>query len=241
MSKEESGGFAKAVVELLKFLFENIDSPYVWMPLILFLLFILAYPITQFQLFLYFALGFALLALAVDWAGRFQNRRTPNPPNPKQPDYRDRIFRHLASVQAKAVAMLEKGKRYAARDIVHKNLKEVDNALKEFPKDADFQALMGYTLKDMYQSSKNLLSNKHRQAYLHRALESFNKALKLDPNNASAHNGMGNVLFFQGHFDKAIEEHKKAIELTNGNYDAAKHDMDLVKRVKNGEIPFDRF
>ena len=99
---------------------------------------------------------------------------------------------------------------------------------------------MGYTLKDIYQSSKDLLSAEQRRAYLGRARKSFEYALKLDPNSAGAHNGMGNMLFFEGHLDEAIKEHDVAIKLTNGNYPAAEHDKQLVIRVKNGEIPFDR-
>jgi Flp pilus assembly protein TadD len=97
---------------------------------------------------------------------------------------------------------------------------------------------MGYTLKDIYQSSKNLLSPNQRGEYLSRARASFEKALQLDPRNASAHNGMGNVLFFEGQFDKAIKEHDKALELMGGNYPAAEHDKRLVIAVKNGKIPF---
>ena len=98
---------------------------------------------------------------------------------------------------------------------------------------------MGYTLKDIYQSSRNKLSAEQRKAYLSHARSSFEKALRIDPRNASAHNGMGNVLFFECQFDEAIKKHDKALQLTNGNYPAAKHDKRLVIKVKNGEIPCD--
>lgn len=200
MPREAEEGFTKVSETVVRKLFENIGSKFVYMPLCLFVLFILAYPITQFQIFLYFALSFALLAFAADWVGRCRNRQTPPFPNPRESSYRDEIFNYLASVQAKTIAMLESGKPSAARALTNKNLKAVDEALKTFPMDADFHALMGYTLKDIYQSSKNLLSSKQRKAYLHRAHESFKYALKLEPKNASAHNGMGNVLFFPRSF-----------------------------------------
>ena len=241
MAEEESRGFVKVAEIVLRQLFENIESKFVYMPLALFVLFILAYPITQLQIFLYFALAFAVLAFAADWVGRWQNRQTLPVPNPRESSYRDEIFNYLASVQAKAVAMLESGKRSAARSLINKNLIAVDEALKTFANDADFHSLMGYTLKDVYQSSKNVLSTEQRQAYLGRARKSFEQALSLDPNNAGAHNGMGNVLFFEGHFDEAIKEHDKALELTNFNYPAAEHDKNLVVAVKKGNIAFDRF
>ncbi|MCK4821498.1 tetratricopeptide repeat protein [bacterium] len=239
MPEEKSGGFEKIAEMMVRKLFENIESKFVYMPLALFAIFILAYPITQFKLFLYFALAFALIAFAVDWVGRWQNRQTPPVPNPGEPSYRDEIFNYLASVQAKAVVMLKNGKPSAARALTEKNLKLIDEALKLFPSDADFHALMGYTLKDIYQTSKKVLSDKQRQAYLQRAHESFTRALKLDPNNAGAHNGMGNVLFFEGKYDEAIKEHDKALELMGGHYPAADHDRDMVKKVKEGKVKMD--
>jgi tetratricopeptide (TPR) repeat protein len=244
LSEEEGlGGIAEMV---FRELFENIDTRLVYMPLSLCVLFILAYPITQFPILLYFALGFALLAFVADWGHTLWNRGTPRIPTPTapvgdlaEPSYRDQLFRHLARVQGKAVNMVERGKTNAARALTVKNLKLVDDALKTFPMDADFHALMGYTLKDIYQNSRNLLPSKEREAYLRRARESFIQALKLDPNNASAHNGMGNVLFYQHHFDEAIKEHEKALELADHNYPAAEHDKNLVIAVKKGEIPFE--
>lgn len=125
--------------------------------------------------------------------------------------------------------MLEAGKPDAARKLIDKNLEAVDTALKSFPEDADFHALLGYTLKDVYQSSKDLLSPKQREAYLKRARKSFEQALRLDPQNASAHNGLGNVLFFEGQFDAAIKEIDTALELTGGNYSQAEHDRRLAE------------
>ncbi len=77
-----------------------------------------------------------------------------------------------------------------------------------------------------------------RQKYLLNARKASEKSLSLDSNNAGAHNGMGNVYFFEGHFDEAIKEHDTALKLTNGNYPAADHDKKLVIKVMNGEIPF---
>jgi tetratricopeptide (TPR) repeat protein len=152
---------------------------------------------------------------------------------------REDLFRYLSSVQIKSVELLQQGKVSTAIALTNKSLQVVKEALKVFPNDADFHALMGYTLKDLYQSSKNLLRNEQRKAYLDHARQFFESALKIDSNNAGAHNGMGNVLFFEGRFDEAIKEHDIALKLTDGNYPAAEHDKQLVIRVKNGEIPFD--
>lgn len=151
-------------------------------------------------------------------------------PNHQEPSH-EYLFKYLAGEQAKAIEMLVSGNQSAAMTLSEKNLKAVDEALKTFTNDADFQALKGYTLKDIYQSSKNLLSDKERQAYLRRAHESFNRALELDPNSPSAHNGLGNVLFFQGHYDEAKKETEKAIKLAKGDYPAADHDLNLILKI----------
>ena len=237
----DTGGseFLKVAEPILRKVIENIDSPYVWMPLGLFILCVLAYPITKLKVFPYLAIAFVVLAFGADWVGRWQNRQTPSEPLPQAASYRDDIFAYLASVQAKAVGMLGAGKADAARALTNKNLQAVDAALKSFPNDADFHALMGYTVKDIYQTSKGLLPSEQRKAYLNRARSSFENALQLDPNNASAHNGMGNVLFFEGRFDEALKEHDTALQLTNNNYPAAEDDKRVVIAVKAGQIPFD--
>lgn len=238
-AKGDESDFLKAVEPILQKFIENIDSPFVWTPLGLFILCVLGYVATRFKAFLYLALAFLILVFGADWVGRIQNRQTPPMPNPQTVSYREDTFRYLSDVQLKAVTMLEEGKKDAAAALIDQNLRFVDEALRQFPNDADFHALMGYTLKDMYQSSKNLLPMEKRREYLNRAKRSFEYALKLDPNNPSAHNGLGNVLFFEGKFDKAIKEHEIALRLTSGRYEAAAHDLDIVIRVKKGEIPFD--
>ena len=152
--------------------------------------------------------------------------------------YRKDIFNQLVKAQYEAVDMLEKNKARAIR-LIDKNLADIDKALDSFPDDPNFHALKGYAAKDVYQSSKNMLSTEKRKEYLSMARKSFENALKIDPQNASAHNGLGNVLFFEGKFDEAIKQHNTALRLANGNYPAAKHDKQLVERVKSGQLPFD--
>lgn len=180
------------------------------------------------------------LGLLVYWVIARQEPRAPAPASPvqKQSSYRDDLLRQLAKDQRTALEMFAQRKPEAIAQI-DKNLTQVDKALASFPDDANFHSLMGYTLKDMYQNSKGLLPTEKRREYLSRARKSFEQALRLDPKNAGAHNGMGNVLFFEGKFDEAIKEHDIALRLTGGNYSYAEQDKKLAIRVRNGEIPFD--
>lgn len=236
--KGDVSGFSSLVEPAIRKWIENIDSPFVWAPLALFALCVLAYPITNVVAFPYLAIAFVIIAFGADWYGRARNRKTPPLPNPVASTYRDDVFRFLAQVQAKAVRMLEKGRIAAAQVLTERNLKAVDDALQRFPDDAEFHALLGYTLKDMYQASRQMGRSTPGRPYLDRARKSFERALQCDPNSASAHNGLANVLFFEGRLDDAIREHDKAIALAGGDYPAAAHDKDLVTRVKSGEIAF---
>jgi tetratricopeptide (TPR) repeat protein len=235
----DAGGseFTHAVEPILRKFLENIDNPFVWMPL--------ACSFCAFSPILLRGSGYLCTSPMLSW--RLHLARTgledgktgkrPSHPDPQAPSYRSDVRDYLSSVQA--VDMLEAGKPDAARKLIDKNLEAVDTTLKSFPEDADFHTLLGYTLKDVYQSSKDLLSPKQREAYLKRARKSFEQALRLDPQNASAHNGLGNVLFFEGQFDAAIKEIDTALELTGGNYSEAEHDRRLVEAFKKGEIPFE--
>lgn len=239
----DSTDFQKTGDLVIRKVLENIDYPYVWMPLGLFVLCVLAYPITNFEIFLYLSIGFLLITFVADWTGRWKNRQIKkDPPELNLEDKnsnRNEIYKYLTDVQMQAVSMLKQGKRSAAQDLTQKSLAIVDEALKSYPSDPDLHAIMGYALKDAYQSSKGLLPESQRQSYLGQARASFEHALRLEPNNASAHNGLGNILFFEGQFDKAIEEMDRAIELSGGKYASAEHDKQIVIRVKKGEYPFD--
>jgi tetratricopeptide (TPR) repeat protein len=241
MPKEDAtGSFTRLTEPILRKFIENIESPFVWTPLGLFVLSILAFPVTQFDPLLYLAVAFLLLTLGADWVGRLQNRRVPPLPAPDQPDYQPQVVRALAAVQAKAVHLLAQGKIQAARALTARNLRDVREALQSRPDDAELHVVLGYVLKDAYQSSKGTLPQPQRLAYLKEARRSFEHALSLSPHDAAAHNGMGNVLFFEGQFDAAIAEHEQALALTDGNYPDAAHDKRLVQRVQSGDIPFAR-
>ena len=189
---------------------------------------------------LYVAAALLVVALAsgVYFSGFWKKAPSPKDGPAATSGYRKDIFNQLVKAQYEAVDVLEKDRARAIR-MIDNNLTNIDKALSSFPDDPDFHALKGYAAKDVYQSSKNMLSTEKRKAYLSMARKSFEDALRIEPQNASAHNGIGNVLFFEGKFDEAIKQHDTALRLANGNYPAAKHDKQLVERVKNGQIAFD--
>jgi tetratricopeptide (TPR) repeat protein len=154
--------------------------------------------------------------------------------------YRADIVETLRQEQAQALELLNSDKPKAI-GLIDANLGKIANTLRAFPDDANLYALDGYGAKNVYASSKDILVPAKRESYLARARESFEQALKHDPGNAGAVNGLGNVLFYQRRFDDAIRYYQRAIDLAGGRdkYPEAAQDLDLAMRVKNGQVPFD--
>lgn len=152
--------------------------------------------------------------------------------------YRTDILSKLADEQRLALSLVDSDKPKAIR-LVDENLAGIDQALASFPEDADLYALAGYGAKNVYASSKSILPPEKRKEYLAKARSSFEQALKLDPKNPSAVNGMGNVLFYERRFDEASRHFEEAIKLAGGKYQEAEHDLELVKLVKSGQAELD--
>jgi len=141
---------------------------------------------------------------------------------PRQTGPRDEILGRLTRAQWKGVEMLQQGEPDAL-GVIDQTLREAREAAGTFPDDARFYEVMGYLLKDVYQceASKRLLSDDSRHRYLACAYDSARKALRIAPDSASAHNLMGNVLYFKGKCDAAIREYDVALRL-NRNKDYEK-------------------
>jgi TIR domain len=156
----------------------------------------------------------------------------------KKPMSREQIVQKLSSDQYQALNLFASDPA-RAKHLVDDNFAEVDEALKAFPNDLELHALAGYAAKNVYASSKGVLTAEARGDYLKRAQTSFEHVLALDPNDPSATNGMGNVRFYQGRFDEAIALHRHAIQLTQDRYPAATQDLAVVQRVQSGALKFD--
>ncbi|MGE0825941.1 MAG: TIR domain-containing protein [Candidatus Binatia bacterium] len=162
-------------------------------------------------------------------------------PQPEKRDFpsQDEFVGQITEMQQRVIELIEQRHIDDATALIERGLRRVDIGLERFPESAALYTLRGYLLKDQYQSSKNRLPDEHRREYLAKAEEAFQHALRLDPRNAGAHNGLGNIFFFLGNFNAAIEHHSVALELAHGNYPAAEHDKRLAEQVRDGRIPFD--
>ena len=73
--------------------------------------------------------------------------------------------------------------------------------------------------------------DEERRKHYHEAKRYFRHVVGLEPGNAAAHNGLGNIEYALGNLDGAIVAYNRAIELAPG-YTAAHHDLALVFEAK---------
>jgi len=99
------------------------------------------------------------------------------------------------------------------------------------PLDSYGLALRGSVAKTQAQIAGIQKDKANRHKYYAEAARMFRGALNLNPSDASARLGLGNVEYAEGNLDRAIEAYHKAIDL-KPNYTAAHHDLALVYEWK---------
>lgn len=151
---------------------------------------------------------------------------------------RDEAVRILSSDQYSAIDQLRTDPARAAQ-MFSDNFVAVDAWLAKHSGDVELMTLAGYAAKNIFASTEEQLLPRARAEYLARAERMFQQALDLSPQDASAINGLGNVRYYQGNLGAAISLHEKALQL-QPDYQAAKHDLELVKRSKKNQQPLAR-
>ena len=99
------------------------------------------------------------------------------------------------------------------------------------PLNAGAMAQRGFIAKTLAQVCEARGDQAGREQYYAEAARLFEQALKLNPEDAGAHNGLGNVRHALGDLEAAIQEYSRAIEL-DPTYTAAYHDLCLVYEDK---------
>jgi tetratricopeptide (TPR) repeat protein len=111
-----------------------------------------------------------------------------------------------------------------AEEAAKKSEGYVKSAMLHDPTDFGIQVHLGYFYKDLAQRF-NSTGNKVRanEAFI-KAVKCFDNALKVDPDNASAHNGLGSLSIILGEYGEAIHHCNKAIAI-NPDYLFAHFDL----------------
>jgi tetratricopeptide (TPR) repeat protein len=89
----------------------------------------------------------------------------------------------------------------------------------------------GYIAKTLAQVADALGDSAGKEKYYSEAAKLFQHVVQLEPENASAHNGLGNVEYARGNLEGAIEAGKRAIKLIP-SYTAAHHDLAITYEAK---------
>jgi len=142
----------------------------------------------------------------------------------------------------KAIAWLQQGRAMGdikARDTdaAVGKLAEARTAIQRTdPLDPEALALRGYIAKTMAQVAEARGQDEEGRRHYHEAKRYFRHVVGLEPSNAAAHNGLGNIEHALGNLDGAIVAYNRAIELAPG-YTAAHHDLALVFEAKMEAAP----
>ncbi len=94
------------------------------------------------------------------------------------------------------------------------------------PLDGQALTLRGYIAKTLAQIAEARGAASERQEYLREAERFFGHVVKLEPKNAGAWNGLGNIQAMLEDHDSAIQSYKRAIKLLP-KYTAAYHDLGI--------------
>jgi tetratricopeptide (TPR) repeat protein len=224
---EEKGSLWQTIGRLIGLLFENVDNKAVRAGLALGLILVLLGANFKTGVLLYVGLAFIVVAFVANVVIGFLQSRPLAVPDPESLGEAP-LFRYARDVQSRAVALLTQGKGRAAEVLIRRALAKMNAAVAAYPDKAYYHDLRGYALKDLFQFTKNLLPEDERARYLAEAEAAFQAALRLDPQDPGAHNGLGNIRYFAGDLEGAKQQHEKALALKGGNYEAAEGDLRMV-------------
>src|SRR5262245_64426296 len=111
------------------------------------------------------------------------------------------------------MAALVAGRPAEGRELLAEALAAIRKAA---PADPGALVQHGYVSKSFAQVAEAQGSPQEADRYYEEAKRVFEAVIRLDSQNASAHNGLGNVLYGLGELDGAINAHRRALRLEPG-------------------------
>jgi tetratricopeptide (TPR) repeat protein len=131
----------------------------------------------------------------------------------KQPDLVDALIGLAMIYQRRATEHLGSENYGLAESAAKRSEDYVKNAMFYEPTDMGLQVHLGYLYKDLAQRYAGTARLPKAQEMASKAWGCFERALKINPQDASAHNGLGSVCLIRRDYDGAIEHCSKAVEL----------------------------
>lgn len=130
-----------------------------------------------------------------------------------QPDLADALIGLTMIYQRRATEHLRQENYGLAEDAAIRSEGYVKSAMLYDPTDVSLQVHLGYLYKDLAQRYAGTGKAAKAQKVVDKAWGCFATALKINPKNASAHNGLGSLCLMRRDYDGAIEHCGKATEL----------------------------
>jgi tetratricopeptide (TPR) repeat protein len=130
-----------------------------------------------------------------------------------QPELVDALIGLAMIYQRQATEHLRKENYGLAEDAAVKAEGYVKSALLHDPTDVSVQVHLGYLYKDLAQRYAGTGKSAQAQLAADKAWRCFETAVKIEPENASAHNGLGSLCLVRRDYDGAIEHCGKAVSL----------------------------
>jgi tetratricopeptide (TPR) repeat protein len=148
------------------------------------------------------------------------------------------FVREILRGQNAVLSSLSTGNLTQAKKMQGKLNSVVEAARRQNPKDLYILSLVGYHKKNEYMIRhwKEIQAGKSpKDALLNEAMETFFKALSIQPEDPSALNGIGSVFILRRDLDAAEFYVRRALERSKQEhipYEAAEHDLKLIQRLK---------
>jgi Flp pilus assembly protein TadD len=134
-------------------------------------------------------------------------------------------------LQYRGLEALKTGRLSEATNLFEEADKNLQRAEEQSPGDVALLELRGYMWKNWALISRKLQRDDDTERYLINAERTFKQVLDRRPTDA-AYNGLGSVYIMRGDLESAEREIRNALRL-NPDYAAAKHDLELVQRLRN--------
>jgi uncharacterized protein DUF1353 len=151
-------------------------------------------------------------------------------------DNREPTILAVAELQSKFISALRTGDLAAADSALQQSDERLAEALNKLPNDLMLLNLKGYQHKNRAMNYGELKMGDKEDEELNKAERIFQVIIALEPQDPSALNGLGSVSILRNDLDRAEDYVRRALDI-EPNYPAAKHDLELIERLRQSQPP----
>jgi len=150
-------------------------------------------------------------------------------------DRREPLLRDLYEREAAILDALEKNARDKASGLLREEDAILKRELEKAPKDLMLLNFKGYFHKNRAILDRMSKDEARVDEELNNSERAFKAVIEREPEDAGALNGLGSVSILRGDLDRGEEFIGKALKIVP-NYVAAKHDLQLIKKLRKPNL-----